>query len=295
MKKGWLYIWFCFACATTSENAPLTYSGEALENFRRAEVAYANKEWITAQRYYERVVTKFPYSDVAATAELRLADVDYARADVVSARIRYEDFVKTQPTHPEADWAKFRAALSYFEEMPSEFFLLPPAYEKDQTAIRAARSALLAFLRDYPNSDHVEEARKLLLKVNQRLAKHELYVAEFYAKRKYWPAVVSRLENIAKDYANAGFERDVFLGLYRAHQAQGDLAAARESLERLIQAYPHSSAAKEALPLLERLKKTEEPHVEKLEKPLSSAGGFSGGLRFVEKPRNRSVESTQVL
>ena len=264
MRRGWLYIWLCCACATTSQDSSLSYSGEAQENFKRAETAFEKKDWPTAQRYYERVVTKFPYSELAPTAELRLADVDYARADSVSARIRYEDFIKSQPTHAKADWAKFRVALTYFEEMPSEFFLLPPAYEKEQTAIRAAHTSLLAFLRDYPRSEHVEEARKLLSKTGKRLAQHELYVADFYAKQKHWPAVIRRLENIAKDYRDAGFERDVFLGLYRAHQALDDAPAAQESLERLIQAYPDSSAAKEALVLLERLKKSKGAHVQPL-------------------------------
>jgi outer membrane protein assembly factor BamD len=268
MRKWWLYSWLCFACATTaSENISMAYSDEALENFRRGEAAYESKDWEAAQRYYERVVTKFPYSEVAATSELRLADVDYARADSVSARVRYEDFVKSQPTHPKADWAKFRAAQTYFEEMPSEFFLLPPAYEKDQTAIRAAHSSLLAFLRDYPRSEYVKEARELLLKTGKRLAKHELYVAEFYAKRKYWPAVIARLENIVRDYGEVGLERDVFLGLYRAHSQLGDVAAAKESLERWIHAYPDSGAEKEARPLLERLKKAEEPPAERSAEP----------------------------
>jgi len=255
MKKGWLCIWFCFACATTSENLSLSYSDEAFENFRRAEAAYEKKDWLRAQRYYERVVTKFAYSELAAMAELRLADVDYARADSVSARIRYEDFVKSQPTHPKADWAKFRVALTYFEEMPSTFFALPPAYEKDQTGIRAAHSSLLSFLRDYPHSEHTKEARALLQQTGKRLAKHELYVAEFYAKRKYWPAAIARLENIVREHGEAGFEREVFFGLYRAHHALGDMSAAQESLERLIQAYPASGAAKEATALLERSKK----------------------------------------
>ncbi|MCL2011573.1 MAG: outer membrane protein assembly factor BamD [Cystobacterineae bacterium] len=254
MKKWWLCSWLYLACATTaSENPSLTYSTEALENLARGEQAYASKNWVVAQRYYERVVSKFPYSEAAATAALRLADVDFARTELELARARYEDFVKSRPTHAKADWAKFRIALTYFEEMPSEFFMLPPAHEKEQTNIRAARSSLLVFLKDYPHSEHVKEARELLLKTNQRLAKHELYVAEFYAKRKYWKAVISRLENIARDYGDTGFEREVFLGLYQAHRALDNLPAAKESLERLIKGHPASGATQEALALLERL------------------------------------------
>ncbi|MCL2178654.1 MAG: outer membrane protein assembly factor BamD [Proteobacteria bacterium] len=255
MRKWYLFSCLYLACATTSsETLLLTYSDEAQENLRRGELAYEKKDWVVAQRYYERVVTKFPYSDVAATAELRLADVDFARADSISARVRYEDFVKSHPTNAKADWAKFRLALTYFEEMPSGFFMLPPSYEKEQTAIRAARSALLAFMRDYPNSEHVKEAQGLLLKTHKRLARHELYVAGFYEKRKYWPAVIGRLENVARDYGDAGFEGDVFLGLYRAHLALGDKSAARESLERLLQGHPNSRAVKEAGVLLGRLR-----------------------------------------
>jgi outer membrane protein assembly factor BamD len=115
----------------------------------------------------------------------------------------------------------------------------------------------------------VNEARALLSKANKRLAQHELYVAEFYAKRKRWPAAIARLENIARDYADAGFERDVFWGLYRAHHALGDQVAAQESLERLVQAYPTSIAAKEALVLLERSRKTAKPPAQSPQKPLS--------------------------
>src|SRR5205814_2390586 len=106
-----------------------------------------SKNYLEAQKYYDYVKSKFPYLEAATTAELRLADVDFEREKYIEARDRYQNFVKLHPTHAKVDYAAFRSALSHFKDMPSDFFLLPPAREKDQAEVRAAAVAMGDFVR----------------------------------------------------------------------------------------------------------------------------------------------------
>jgi outer membrane protein assembly factor BamD len=195
-----------------------SYADEAEVNLKRGDDALDSKNYIEAQKYFDYVKSKYPYLEAATTAELRLADVDFEREKFLEARDRYINFIKLHPTHPKIDYAAFRAALTHYKDMPSDFFLLPPGSEKDQAEVRAASVALADFIRSYPSSEYVKDAQKSLDDVRKKLAKHELYVAGFYERRKKWPAVVGRLNVLAKDFGGLGYEEKVYFGLYDAYR-----------------------------------------------------------------------------
>ncbi|HEY1088551.1 MAG TPA: outer membrane protein assembly factor BamD [Archangium sp.] len=205
------------ACASIGTFAggegEVTYAPSAEENMVKGDEAMKAKNFGEAASYFEFVKTKFPYLDVAKTAELRLGDADFERDKFIEARDRYQNFVRLHPTHPKVDYAAFRAALTHYKEIPSDFFLLPPASEKDQVEVRNALGAMNEFLRAHPGSEHVPEAKKVQAEVKQRLAEHELYVADFYANRDRWAAVVTRLNVVARDFSGIGLDERAAFGL----------------------------------------------------------------------------------
>src|SRR5262249_40118318 len=157
------------------------------------------KNFNEAQKYFDYVKSKYPYLEAATTAELRLGDVDFEREKYAEARDRYLNFIKLHPTHSKVDYAAYRAALTHYKDMPSEFCWLPPSSEKDQAEVRQAATAMADFIRTYPSSEYVGQAQKSYDEVKRRLAEHELYVADFYKKREKWGAVVGRLNVLEKD------------------------------------------------------------------------------------------------
>lgn len=236
-----------------SSEGEVSYAPEADENLKRGEAALATKNHVDAAKYFEYVKTKYPFAEASKTAELALADTDYDRERFIEARDRYQNFVRLHPTHPKVDYAAWRAAYTHVKDIPSDFFALPPSYEKDQVEVRSAVTALSDFIRFYPESQFVPEAKQALVDVRSRLAKHELYVADFYANRQRWPAVVGRLSVAAKNYSGTGYDSDVYLGLSNAYLKLNDVTRAREALETLVALAPDSRGAATAKGLLQRL------------------------------------------
>ena len=234
-----------------SADGEVVYAADADSNMAKGDEALEGKNYPEAARYFEYVKTKYPYIEAAKTAELRLADTDYDRERFIEARDRYQNFVRLHPTHPKVEYAAYRAALTHYRDIPSDLFILPPSTEKDQVEVRAALTAMNEFLNSYPHSELLPEAKKVQTDVKRRLAEHELYVAEFYAKRDRWPAVINRLQNIVKNYGGTGYEEKVFFGLYDAYRQVKDEQRAREMLALYVSKYPEDSGVARAKKILE--------------------------------------------
>ena len=242
-----------FGTFAGQEGGEVEFAADAETNMRKGDDAMNAKNYAEAASFFEFVKTKYVYLDLAKTAELRLADADFERERFAEARDRYQNFVRLHPTHPKVDYAAFRAALTHYKEIPSDFFLLPPASEKDQVEVRNAASAMTDFLRGYSASEHVKEAKTVLDEVRLRLAEHEIYVADFYARRDRWPAVVTRLSVVAKDYSGIGLDERVSFGLYDAYVKLKEPAKARDVLQKYADTFPDAPGAKKALKLIAEL------------------------------------------
>jgi len=227
-----------------------TYANAADENLRLGTEALENKDFLKAQKYFEYVRAKFPYQEAAREAELKLADLDFAREAWPEAREQYDSFIKLHPTHPKVDYAAYRAALTHVEDYPSEFFALPPSEEKDQGEIQAALLAMEDFRRQYPQSEYADDAKVQADEARKRLAEHELYVARFYQKRERWKAVAQRLEGLLKDYPGTPLEEEALFDLHDAYVRLNDTERAKQTLQRVIERLPGTPAADRARGLL---------------------------------------------
>src|SRR5207237_1913744 len=202
-----------------------------------------SQNFLEATRFFEWVRNNFPYSQYAALSELALADMAFDRDDFAAAAAGYQDFVKSHPSHPKADYASYRVGVAYYEDKPSDFWLLPPSNEKDQTPIRKALDALQRFVLSYPKSEWVPKARDLIAECRDRLAKHERYVADFYWKRKAWKGAAGRLMALADTYGDLENGKVRSDALWRASEADRNLkdaAAERKALQRLVEEAPGS-------------------------------------------------------
>jgi outer membrane protein assembly factor BamD len=207
-----------------------------------------------ATKLFEHVRTKYPFSKYAPLAELRLADLKFDEGRWAEAAAAYQDFVKLHPNHENVDDAAFRAGLSHWKDAPSDFALFPPSHEKDQQAVRDAADALSSFVEKYPTSKHRAEADKVLAMARGRLAEHEWYVAEFYAKRGHWAGAAGRLETLVKKFPGSPREVEALLKLSEAYQKLEDPYRAQQALQQLIVKHPESPRRAEAERLLANLR-----------------------------------------
>lgn len=226
------------------------FSPDAMANLRHGEEALADHNFDEASKYFEYVRTHYPFQDASKLAELRLADTDFERTEWESARDRYNNFVKAHPSNAQADYAQYRAALTYFKDAPSGFFLLPPAYEKDLSSVESALSAMRTFIRDWPQSKYVPDAQKVITESAKLLADHEMYAADFYAKREHYQGAVQRLETLVKNYGDSGLADDALFKLHDLYEKLKEPAKAKDALQRIIARGKDPDAAAKARKLL---------------------------------------------
>ena len=236
--------------APVTPSARAEFASDAQANLDKGNDALRTKSYLEAEKYFEFVKTKYPFLDAAKEAEIRLADTDFDRERFTEARDRYQNFVKLHPTHPKVDYAAFRAALTHYKDMPSDFFILPPSKEKDQVQVRAANKAMADFVRSYPSSTYYPEAKKILDDTRRRLAEHEIYVAEFYAKRDKWLAVARRLETVVDQYSGLGYDEKVLFQLHDVYGKLNDKSRAEDALRKIISRFPGTPAASRAQQML---------------------------------------------
>jgi outer membrane protein assembly factor BamD len=239
------------ACATFGNgDAEPDYAKDAETNLSRGKEALENRNYLEAAKYFEYVRTRYPYKDVATEAELLLADSHFEREEFIEARDAYQNFLKAHPTWPRVDYAAFRSALTYYKEIPSDLFIIPPSFEKDQAPVKNALRAMQDFLRQYPKSALVEEAKRIVDDTRKRMARHEMYVASFYEHRERWRAVAARLEVVASEYKGLGFDEEALFGLYDAYTRLGEKEKATRALEEIVARMPGTKAAEKARSLL---------------------------------------------
>ena len=233
-----------------SDPTEIVFTNDAETNMKLGDQEMEAKNYADAARYYEFVRNKFPYLEAAREAELKLADCDYLRDQFSAARDRYKNFERLHPTHPKVDYAAFKAAETHYKDIPSDFFLLPPSSEKDQLEVRSALAAMNEFNRMYPKSEYLKDSNKIIADVKRRLAEHEVYVAEFYAKREKWPAVISRYSTVNKFYPGVGYDEQAAFGLYEAYTALNKPEEAKEALNIYVHHFPQDKGVVRATKII---------------------------------------------
>ncbi len=236
------------ACGGGKGSGKVDYSVSAQQNYERGLKELDDEDWIAAAKYFSFIKARFPYSKYAVLAELRLADAEYGADHYLQAIDGYKQFIKFHPSHEmvRRGYCSFRIGESYVQMLPGDMWLLPPSSEKDQSASMDAHRELTEFLRKYPRSPYVPKARKLIVRVNKKLAGHEMYVARFYWKEGKPMGTVLRLRRLLERHSGAGYDEEALYLLGKAYIAIDEPKRARQVWERLIKEYPDSDDAAEA-------------------------------------------------
>jgi outer membrane protein assembly factor BamD len=236
-------------CATSDDSGkPVTYSLTAKQNYEKGLAALKDEDYAEAAKYFTFVKQKYPFSKFAVLAELALADSQFERGNYTEAIDSYKTFARLHPTHDKVEdgYVAFRIGESYFKDMPDDIFLLPPSYEKDQSAVSDALRELTDFERRFPDSQYLKKAEELRKQVLQRLVDHEVYVARFYLNSDHPKAAALRLEGALRRYPGSGREPELLYALGETYLKMGDPLRAKETFQRVVNDYGAADDARRA-------------------------------------------------
>ncbi len=241
------------ACGGSQAGESLTYGQSAQANYESALADFRDGDCLDAEPAFRRVRREFPYSRFAALAELRIADCKMEAQSYPEAIQAYRQFVRNRPSHSEVPYARYKVAEAHFRQIPDEWLLSPPAHERDQGPTKEALRQLRRFILDFPEDSRIDGAQDMARRALELLARHELYVAEFYLDRDEPRAAIGRLRTLLAAYEGSGVEPEALLLLGRTYLELRDRDQARQAFEQLVERYPQSGQSAQARSYLDEL------------------------------------------
>jgi outer membrane protein assembly factor BamD len=224
----------------------VTYADAARHAYVQGLERFYDDNCLEAEPLMRNVRRQYPYSRFAALADLRVADCNFKDEKFPEAIEAYNQFVRYRPSHPEVPYARFMAARANFAQVPSEWLLSPPAYERDLHYADESLRLLRRMVLDFPDDPLVPRAQRLAEEATDLLAAHELYVARFYLDREFPRAAAGRLNTLLRSFPGTGHDPEALFMLGESYQLMRDPRGAKQAWERLITRYPDNEYAARA-------------------------------------------------
>ncbi len=248
-------IFILFACSSKRINGsagPEVLYNRAmneLEKKRGFPWVFTGTDYDLVLKLFKEIQLRYTYSPYATLAELRTGDTYFKKEEYEQAAVEYEEFIKRHPGHEETPYATFRLALSHFKRIKS--------YDRDPTDTREALRWFNIFVDKYPDSPLFGDAKRMIIECRNRLAKREIYLGNFYAKRKNYKAAAERYKVVVERYQDTSEYEEALYLLGRSYYNMGERQIAKEILTRVIEEFPRAKYHDKAASLLAKIEKKE--------------------------------------
>lgn len=234
------------SCAAARTRNNLSYADRARREYEAANELYTNGDLLDALERFQRVKRDYGLSRWGWLAELRVADIEVRQEHFTQAIAAYRTWLRYHPTQPEVSYAHFQIARCHYLQIPNDWFLIPASWERDDSTAHDALEEFQNFVRDYPDSEQAAEARTLLQRVRELLARQELHIGDFYRSRERWDAAASRYRTVLEEFQGSGLEAEALVRIGETFLAAGRRYEARENFEATVRNHGSSGWATSA-------------------------------------------------
>ncbi len=190
--------------------------------------ASANKDmkegdFSEANRYYTRLVARFPFGPYAEQAQLEGAYALYKVGKPEDATSAIDRFIRTYPRHAHIDYAYYLKAVINFDRNISLFTRLART-DVSARDLNGPTQSLADFgevINRYPNSVYAQDARQRMVYLRNQLARHDLTVGLYYYRRGAWVAAAARGKYLVETYPRSEYQSDAVALMAASYTALG--------------------------------------------------------------------------
>jgi len=170
---------------TKTDNPPDVMTKEGIEQLKK-------KNYIDAAETFTKVKDRYPYSEQAVLAQLKLADTLYYNRKFDEAQTAYKEFEKLHPSNKAIPYVIYQQALCSFRQRPT--------IDRDQTSTEKALEEFRRLQKKFPQSEYAAKAEKFKQRCLNDLAEHEFYVGVFYFRTKHFASAMDRFQAVSQEY-----------------------------------------------------------------------------------------------
>lgn len=197
-----------------------------------------------AVKKFDDVDRLHPYSQLSKNAVLMQAYTQFERGAYTDAIQAGQRFITLYPSSPDAAYAQYIIAESYFLQIPD--------VSRDQARTASALAAYGELIQKYPDSPYAEDARKKVLNVRDQLAGKEMDVGRFYLKKRQYLAAINRFKVVVSQYQTTRHVEEALARLVECYYAMGVVNEAQTAAAVLGHNFPESQWYKDSYDLLHK-------------------------------------------
>lgn len=166
------------------------------ELMAEGQTSLKNGDFEAAFDAFQTIKDRYPYSDFAIEAELKMGDSLFERKEYDLAYSTYDEFEKFHPKDNNIPFVIYRKGMSHFKQMER--------IDNDQSHTLKAKEEFERLVKKFPRSNYANRARKNIRECLIFLAEYELHVGHFYFDKGNYKAALGRFTYLLKNYPDMG-------------------------------------------------------------------------------------------
>ena len=181
---------------------------------------------------------QYPFSQWSKKGLLMTTYSQYKGAQYDDAIQSANRFYNLYPTSPDAPYALYLAAMSYYNQIPD--------ISRDQNAAERSLALFKQLVDKYPKSEYAEDAKFKIQVTSDQLAGKEMSVGRFYLTRRNYTAAINRFREVLGKYQRTRHTEEALERLTEAYLGLGITNEAQTAAAVLGHNYPDGPWYKDA-------------------------------------------------
>ena len=235
---GIFVILFLSACSSNEEMPDERLIEKEL--YDQAQSRLKNESYSTAIMSLEALESRFPFGRYAEQAQAELIYAYYMNSQFEASQSAAERFINLHPRHSHTGYAYYMKGLAAFTDDSGLFsrYFQSDLEKREVVMAQTSFDELSDFISRYPQSNYVSHAKQRMIYLKNILAKHEMYVADFYMKRGAYLAAISRSKYVIEHLPNTPQTPYALSILVEAYDLLGYEELKKRNLKILTSNYP---------------------------------------------------------
>ncbi len=197
--------------------------------YKKAVEYYENEEHAKAVSLFADLTRIYRGTSKADDIYYYYAKSYMGQRDYISAGYYFKNLVKEYPRSEYAEESQFMVGYCYYLDSPKP--------RLDQTVSSEAIDALQLFINLYPMSERVEESKRLIDELKDKLVYKSYLNGKMYFDFGYYKAAVIALNNSINEYPETKYREELMFMLLESKYLLGTKSVEEKKRARLNEAF----------------------------------------------------------
>ena len=200
---------------------------KSTDNEMKYEVAvdyYERGDYNHALQLFDLLLASFRNTPKGESITYKTAYCYYYQYDFEIASYYFKRFIQAYPFSKNAEKAAYMSAYCSYR--------ISPDAGLDQTNTHAAIKQLKCFIDQYPESDSLYRAQKLLNDLNDKLEEKDYNVCRLYYRMENYSAAITSFENMLKKYPNTLHREEILFDMAKTYFDYAENSVTEKQRER---------------------------------------------------------------